>query len=76
MRTKLTQKVDCFTVFESFPSTGCCLQKFLPKRIKKLAGWMCEVVSGMFALGGWQGMDWQDKIIVQNCGRALVNPKN
>jgi len=37
---------------------------------------MCEVVSGMFSLGGWWGIDWQGKVIVQNCGRALVKPKN
>ena len=43
---------------------------------KKLDGWTCEVVSGMFSLGGWQGMDWQEKVTVQNCGRALVKPKN
>jgi len=22
------------------------------------------------------GMDWQEKVTVQNCGRALVKPKN
>ena len=38
--------------------------------------WTCEVVSGMFSLGGWQGMDWREKVTVQNCGRALVKPKN
>ena len=69
---KLTQKVDHFTVFESFPSTSCCSHKFPPK---KLAGWMCEVVTGRFTLGGWWGMDWQEKITVQNFGRALVKPK-
>jgi len=37
---------------------------------------MCRVVSGMFSLGGVQGMDWWEKVIVQNCGRALVKPKN
>jgi len=37
---------------------------------------MCEVVSGMFSLGGWQGMDWREKVTVQNCGRALEKPKN
>ena len=37
---------------------------------------MCEVVSGMFSLGGGQGMDWLEKVMVQNCGRALVKPKN
>jgi len=72
MGTKLTQKVDHFTVFESFPSTSCCSQKFLPNEIEKFG---CEVVSGMFTLGGWQGMDWWKKVIVQNCGRVLVKPK-
>ena len=43
---KLTQKVDHFTVFKNFPSTSCCSQKFPPNNLKKkLAGWMCEVVS-------------------------------
>jgi len=37
---------------------------------------MCEVVSGMFSLGGWRGMDWWEKVTVQNCGRALVKPKD
>ena len=55
---KLTQKVDHFTVFKSFPSTFCCSQKFLPNNLEKLAGWTCEVVSGMFSLGGGRGMDW------------------
>ena len=76
MRTKLTQKVDHFTVFKSSPRTSCCSQKFLPNKIEKLAGWMCEVVSGMFTLGGWWGMNWWEKVIVQNCGRALVKFKN
>jgi len=30
----------------------------------------------MFALGRWLGMDWWEKVIVQNCGRALIKPKN
>ena len=30
----------------------------------------------MFTLGGWQGMDWREKVIVQNYGRALVKSKN
>jgi len=30
----------------------------------------------MFTLGGWRGMDWQEKVTVQNGGRALVKPKN
>jgi len=70
---KLTQKVDHFNVFESFPSTSCCSHKFLPNNFKKSAGWMCEVVSGMFTLGGWRGMDWWENFIDQNGGRALVN---
>jgi len=70
---KLTQKVDHFTVFKSCPSTSCCSQKFPPNN---LAGWTCEVVSGMFSLGGWRGMDWKEKVAVQNCARALVKPKN
>ena len=37
---------------------------------------MCEVVSGMFSLGGWQGMDWQEKVTAPNCGRALMKHKN
>ena len=43
---------------------------------KKIDGWTCKVVSGMFSLGGWRGMDWQEKVTVQTCGRALVKPKN
>ena len=71
---KLTQKVDHFTVFNSFPSTSGCSQKFPPNNID---GWTCEVVSGMFLLGGWvAGMDWREKVTLQNCGRALVKPKN
>jgi len=76
MQTKHTQKVDHFTVFESFPSTSCCSQKFMPKKIENLAGWKCETVSGMFTLGGWQGMDWWEKVIVKNCGRVLMKPRN
>ena len=74
MQMKLTQKVDHSTVFKSFPSTSCCSQKFPPNN---LAGWICKVVSGMFSLGGRDGgggMDWREKVTVQNCGRALVKP--
>ena len=35
MRTKVTQKVDHFAVFESFCSTSCCSQKFQLNRIEK-----------------------------------------
>jgi len=43
---------------------------------KKLDGWTCEVASGMFSSGGWRGMDWWEKVTLQNCGRALVKLKN
>ena len=70
---KLTQKVDHSTVFNSFPSTSGCSQKFPPNNLE---GWTGEVVSGMFSLGGWRGMDGREKVTVQNCGRALVKPRN
>ena len=38
-RMKLTQKVDYFTVFESFPSSSCCSHKFPPSKIEKF-GWL------------------------------------
>ena len=57
---KLTLKVEHFIVF---PSTSCCSQKLPPNNLEKFAGWMCKVVSGMFPLGGWSGMDWQEKVI-------------
>ena len=38
-QTKLTQKVDHFTVFKSFPSTSCCSQKFPPNNLEKI-GWL------------------------------------
>ena len=72
---KLTQKVDHFTVFKSFPSTSCCSQNFPPNNLEKI-GWLdVRVVSGMFSLGGW-GMDWREKVTVQTCGRALMKSKN
>jgi len=43
---------------------------------KKIAGWTCEVVSGIFSFRGGGEMDWREKVIVQNCGRVLVKPKN
>ena len=63
--TKLTQKVNHFTVFESFPRTNCYSHKLPLNKIKNLADWTCKVVSGMVTLGGWQGMDWREKVIVQ-----------
>jgi len=38
-QTKLTQKVDHFIVFESFPSTNCCSNKFMPNKKEKF-GWL------------------------------------
>jgi len=68
MRIKLTQKLDHFTVFKNFPRTKCCSQNFPPNNFKKLAGWTCEVSSGMFSLvggGGWTGRKrLQFKILV------------
>ena len=77
MQMKLTQKVDHFTVFKSFPITSCCSQKFLPNSLEKI-GWL-DVrgsIRDVFSSGGGWGMDWQEKVTVQNCGRALVMPKN
>jgi len=64
---KLTQKLDHFTVFKSFPSTSCCSQKIPPNN---LAGLMCEVVSGMFSLGGWWGMDWRERLQFKRTSEA------
>ena len=73
---KLTQKVDHFTVFKSFPSTSDCSQKFPPNNLQKnrwldVRGSIRDV-----SLGGGRGMDWREKVTVQKCGRALVKPKN
>ena len=73
---KLTQKVDCFTVFNSSLALVAAHRTSRQITYKKLDGWTCEVVSEMFSLGGWQGMDCWEKVTVQNCGRALVKPKN
>ena len=62
MQIKLTQKIDQFTVIESFPSTSCCLQKFPPNTTENLAGWMSEEVSEMHAQVGWvAGMECREK---------------
>ena len=45
---------------------------------KKLDGWTCEVhcsIRDVF-IGRVAGMDWREKVTVQNCGQALVKPKN
>ena len=72
---KLTEKVEHFTVFESFPSTSCCSQKFPPKNLEKI-GWL-DVrgsISDVFIgwVGGWWGWIGRKRpVTVQNCGRAL-----
>ena len=71
---KLTQKVDHFTVFKSFPGTSCYAQKFPPNNLEKI-GWLDVRGSIRDVFIGW-GMDWREKVTVQNCGRALVKPKN
>ena len=72
---ELTQKVDHFTVFESFPTTSCCSQKFPLNKIEKIG---CLDLQGSIRdvnIGWVVGMDWREKVIAQNCGRALVKPK-
>ena len=75
MRMKLTQKVDHFTVFKSFPSISCCSQKFPPNNFEKI-GWldMRGSIRDVF-IGRGRGKDWREKVTVQNCGGALVKPK-
>jgi len=72
---KLTQKVDHFTVFESFPSTSGCSHKLPAIKIEKI-GWLDIQGSIRDVHIGWVvGVDWQKKVTVQNCGRAIVKPK-
>ena len=74
---KLTQKLDHFTVFKSFPSTSCYSQKFPPNNLEKKIGWLDVRCSIRDVFIGWgRGMDWQEKATVKNCSRALVKPKN
>ena len=70
---KLTQKVDHFTVFKSFPYS-CCSQKFLPSNLEKI-DWL-DVRGSISDVFIGRGMDWWEKVTVHNCGRALVKPKN
>ena len=65
---KLTQKLDHFTVFESFPST------IATHRSSRQKNWLVGCAR-MFSLGR-AGVDWREKVTVQNCGRALVKPTN
>ena len=72
-QTKLAQKVENFTVFESFPSTSCCWQNF--HQIREKFGWLyIQGVSGMFTLDGWvAGGGLAEKVIAQNF--ALLKPR-
>jgi len=73
---KLTQKVDYFTAFENFPSTECWSQNLLYKKLEKF-GWLDVSGSIRDVYIGWvAGMDWQEKVMVQNGGMALVKPNN
>jgi len=70
---KRTQKVDPFTVFKSFP---CCSQKFPLNNFQKIS-WLDMQDSSRDVFIGWgAGMDCWEKVTVQNCGKALVKPKN
>jgi len=69
---KLTQKLDHFNVFKSFPSTGCCSQKFPPNNLEKI-GWLDVRGSIRDIFIGWGA---GGKVTVQNCGTVLVKPKN
>ena len=74
--TKLTQKVDHFTVFESFPCASCCSQKFLPNKTE-IFGWLDVRGSIRDVNIGWvAGNGLAGRVMVQNCGKALVKPKN
>jgi len=73
---KLMQKVDHFTVSNSFPSTSCCSQKFRLNNLEKI-GWLDVQGSIRDVFIGWGvGDGLARKVTVQNCGRALENPKN
>ena len=69
-RTKFTQKVDHFTVFESFPITSCCPHNYPPSKIEKF-GWLDvqgsirDVYIGWVGGGGWTGgKRFQFKIVL------------
>jgi len=71
---KLTQKVDNFTVFKSFPSIiSCCSQKFLPK---KLTGWTCKVRSIRDVFIGWGEGDGQKPAWMGCAGSLMAEMKH
>ena len=67
MQKKLTQKVDHFTVFESFPSISSCSHKFPPNRIEKI-GWLnmrgsiSDVYIGWVVGNGLAGKGYSSKL--------------
>jgi len=54
-RMILTQKVDHFTVFESFPSTSCCSQKFPPNNWLVGRARLYQGCLHWLGGGGWTG---------------------
>ena len=70
---KLTQMVDHFTVFKSFPSSSCCSQKFPPNNLQK-TGWLDGQGSIRDVFIGWGAGGWT--VTAQNCARALMKSKN
>ena len=76
MRMKLTQKVYHFTVFKSFPSTSGCSQKFPPNNLYKIGQlYVGGSIRDVF-IGWGLGDVLAGKVKLQDCGRALVKPKN
>jgi len=63
-------------MFEDFPNTCCCSQKFPPNKIENLACCTYKVVSEMFIVSGQWEMEYQAKFIVQNGVRARVKLKS
>ena len=70
---KFTQKLYHFTVFKILPSPSFCSQKFPPNNLEKI-GWLDVRGSIRDVFIGWGAGD--GKGYSQNCGRALVKPKN
>ena len=67
--TKLTQKVNHFTVFKSFSSTSCCSQKFPPNNLEKnrlldVQGSIRDVFIEWVAGDGLVGKVYSSKIVV------------
>ena len=62
---KLTQKLDHFTVLRASLALVAAHRSSRQITLKKLAGWTCKLVSGMFSLGGGgDGLRLQFKIVV------------